>query len=96
MREILDAIEARRVSRAELLSKWEEGWSVLFGALSGLDDGALRRRVSIRGEDMSVLQALQRSVTHASYHVGQIVVLAKSFRGASWRSLSMPRVGNRP
>jgi hypothetical protein len=68
---------------------------MLFAALSGLDDDAVRRRVSIRGEEMSVLQALQRSVTHASYHVGQIVMLAKSFRGTDWRSLSMPRVSNR-
>lgn len=84
------------MTRREILeSKWDEGWSVLFGALAGLEDDALRRRVSIRGEEMSVLQAVQRSVTHASYHVGQIVMLAKSFRGTEWRSLSMPRRGSR-
>ena len=83
--------DARTVSREALLAKWDEGWSVLFNALSALDDDGLRRRVSIRGEEMSVLQALQRSVTHASYHVGQIVMLARSFRGTEWRSLSMPR-----
>jgi uncharacterized damage-inducible protein DinB len=87
--------DARGVSRHQLLAKWDEGWAVLFDALSGLDDNALRRRVAIRGEEMSVLQALQRSVTHASYHVGQIVLLAKSFRGTEWRSLSMPRVSTR-
>ena len=35
--------------------------------------------------------ALLRSVTHAAYHVGQIVYLAKKFRGAEWTSLSIPR-----
>jgi hypothetical protein len=40
-----------------------------------------------------VLQALHRSLAHASYHVGQIVYLAKSFRGEAWSSLSIPRGG---
>jgi hypothetical protein len=65
----------------------------LFDALAKLDDAALERRVSIRGEGMSVLQALHRSVAHASYHVGQIVLLAKSSRGDAWKSLTIPRGG---
>ena len=75
--------------------KWEEGWSILFAALSELGDDALGRRVSIRGEGMSALEALHRSLAHASYHVGQVVLLARSFRGATWRSLSIPRGGLR-
>ena len=35
-------------------------------------------------------EALLRSVTHTAYHVGQIVYLAKSFRGEGWTSLSIP------
>jgi Protein of unknown function (DUF1572) len=85
--------EARTVSRADLLARWEEGWSILFQALSGLSDDALGQRVTIRGEESSVLQALHRSLAHASYHVGQVVYLAKSFRGGAWRSLSIPRGG---
>jgi hypothetical protein len=85
--------EAREVTRGELLARWEEGWSVLFRTLSEMDDDALARRVRIRGEEMSVVQALHRSVAHASYHVGQVVSLAKSFRGDAWRSLSIPKGG---
>jgi Protein of unknown function (DUF1572) len=85
--------DPRTVSRAELLARWEEGWSVLFQALSGLSDDVLGARVTIRGEGLSVLQALHRSLAHASYHVGQIVYLAKSFRGGAWSSLSIPRGG---
>jgi hypothetical protein len=85
--------QAREVTRAELLARWEEGWSVLFRTLSEIDDAALARRVRIRGEETSVLQALHRSVAHASYHVGQVVYLAKSFRGDAWRSLSIPKGG---
>jgi hypothetical protein len=49
--------------------------------------------VTIRGDELSVLEALHRSLAHASYHVGQIVQLAKSYRGAEWQSLSIPRGG---
>jgi hypothetical protein len=85
---------ARETTRAGLQAKWEEGWSVLFRALSELGDGDLGRRVTIRGEDHSVLQALHRALAHATYHVGQIVLLAKSHRGEAWRSLSIPRGGS--
>jgi len=56
-----------------------------------LTDADLARTVTIRGEALSVLDALQRSVTHTSYHVGQIVFLAKHLRSTSWRTLSIPR-----
>jgi hypothetical protein len=36
-----------------------------------------------------VHEALHRSLSHASYHVGQIVYLAKALRGADWRYLSI-------
>ena len=82
---------SRTVTRADLRAKWEEGWVILFRTLSELNDEALSRRVTIRGVELSVLEALHRSLAHASYHVGQVVLLAKSFRGESWRSLSIPR-----
>ena len=83
----------RSVTRAELLAKWEEGWRVLFATLSTLDDDALVRSIAIRGEPHTVLQALHRSLAHAAYHVGQIVLLSKSFRGDGWKSLTIPRGG---
>jgi len=86
---------ARNITRPDLQAKWEEGWSTLFRTLSDLDDGALPRRVTIRREELSVLEALHRSLAHASYHVGQVVLLAKAFRGGNWRSLSIPKGGVR-
>ena len=85
----------RNAARAELMAPWDDAWSVLFTALSTLEDDALGRTVTIRGEPHSVLQALHRSLAHASYHVGQIVQLAKSYRGADWQSLSIPKGGTR-
>jgi len=84
----------RSVSRAELTGKWNDGWSVLFGALAGLDDERLDHQVRIRGVGLSVLEALLRSLAHASYHVGQIVFLAKDRQGARWRYLTIPPGGS--
>lgn len=80
----------RPVGREEVLAKWEPGWAVLFDALAGLTDDDLGATVTIRGEKMSIALALQRSVAHAAYHVGQIVYVAKSLRGDAWNTLSIP------
>ena len=80
----------RSVTPEEVRSKWEEGWNVLFQSLAALSDADLSRTVTIRGQELSVLDALQRSVTHTSYHVGQIVFLARSLRGKRWEWLTIP------
>jgi hypothetical protein len=85
-----EEFEARGVSRAELLAHWDRGWSALLGALADLTDADLNRTVTIRGKPLSVIAALHRSLAHASYHVGQIVYVARGIRGASWRFLSIP------
>ena len=74
-----------------LVGRWESGWAVLFSALEPLTDADLKRTVTIRGEPLSVLQAINRQLTHYSYHVGQMVYVAKHYAGSSWRSLSIPR-----
>jgi hypothetical protein len=78
-------------TRDELMNLWEQGWSCLFQALEPLTDADLTRTVTIRGEPHSVMQAINRQVAHYSYHCGQIVFLAKHFRGSEWKSLSVPR-----
>jgi len=80
----------RTVTRDELLEKWNGGWEALFSALDGLTDDHLRTMITIRGQSFEVHDALHRSIAHIAYHVGQIVFLAKSFRGASWTNLSIP------
>jgi hypothetical protein len=82
--------EARDVGPAEVLAKWEEGWRVLFAATAMLADADLLRPVRIRGQELSVAEALHRSLAHASYHVGQIVFLARSLRGEAWEFLTIP------
>jgi uncharacterized damage-inducible protein DinB len=78
-------------SREQVLQLWERGWQSVFSALEPLTDADLTRQVTIRGEPHSVMQTINRQIAHYAYHVGQIVVLAKHFRGENWRSLSIPR-----
>ncbi len=85
-----EEFQARSVSRSELQTHWERGWSALFVTLDALDDGHLNRTVTIRGQNLRVDEALHRSLAHVSYHVGQVVYAARILRGASWRFLSIP------
>jgi uncharacterized damage-inducible protein DinB len=80
----------RSVSKEELLAYWKSGWEVLLGALGGLRDADLEREVTIRGQPLRVVEALHRSLAHASYHVGQIVYQARALKGADWHWLSIP------
>lgn len=59
-----------------------------------LDDEKLQAVVKIRGVSLSVLDALHRSLAHTSYHVGQIVFLAKELRSGQWRYLTIPPGGS--
>ena len=78
-------------SRDQLLGFWEQNWGLLFDTLNGLEAADLERTVTIRGEAHSVLQALNRAMGHCSYHVGQITFLAKHWKGAEWKTLSVPK-----
>jgi uncharacterized damage-inducible protein DinB len=78
-------------TRAEVLKLWNDGWERVFAALEPLSDSDLERTVTIRGEPHSVMQAINRQIAHYSYHVGQIVFLAKHLNASGWKSLSVPR-----
>jgi Protein of unknown function (DUF1572) len=77
--------------REEVLSSWEQNWQLVFDTINSLQPDDLTRTVTIRGEPHSVLQAINRQVAHYAYHVGQIVFLAKHWKGAQWKSLSVPK-----
>jgi hypothetical protein len=78
-------------SRDDLMAQWEKGWSCLFAALEPLQAEDVERKVLIRGEEHSVIEAINRQLTHYAYHIGQLVFLAKHFKSAEWKSLSIPR-----
>ena len=78
-------------SKSELLKYWEEGWAVLFNTLRELSDEDLSKKVYIRNEAHSIIEAINRQLTHYAYHVGQIVFIAKWLKGTNWTSLSIPK-----
>ena len=77
--------------RESLLKYWETGWACMFAAIEPLTSSDLERTVYIRKQPHSVLQAINRQMTHYAEHVGQIIFLAKHFAGENWQTLSMPR-----
>jgi uncharacterized damage-inducible protein DinB len=83
--------EAPFQSRAEMMAAWDAGWKYVFDTLSTLTDADLGRTVTIRGEAHSVMQAITRLIAHLSYHVGQIVYIAKEYSGDRWNILTVPR-----
>jgi hypothetical protein len=78
-------------TREAILARWEAGWNVLFGAITSLTPGDLGKTVTIRNEPHTVVQAINRQLSHYSAHVGQIVLLAKHFAGRNWKTLSIPK-----
>jgi hypothetical protein len=81
-------------SRAELLEAWERGWACLLTTLKSLKREDLEKTVLIRGEPHSVPLALERSLGHTCYHVGQIVQVARIHAGEKWTTLTIPRGGS--
>jgi hypothetical protein len=80
-----------RLTRADLMARWEAGWRALFAAIEPLAAADLDRTITIRGEPHTVMQAILRQTRHYAYHVGQIVQLARHYRGGDWQTLSLPR-----
>ena len=78
-------------TRDHIIAQWERGWSTLFDAVSSLTPVDLGKTVRIRGEAHSVVEAINRQMSHYAAHVGQIVLLAKHYAGPRWQTLSIPR-----
>jgi len=78
-------------TKDDLMAYWQRGWQCVFDAIEPLTVADLGKKVFIRGEAHTVVQAINRQMTHYAYHIGQIVFLAKHFRSSEWTSLSVPR-----
>lgn len=83
--------EPQHHSIETLRELWEAGWACCLGAIEALEPSDVEKTVTIRGEPLTVMEAIQRQISHYAYHVGQIVLLARHRRGREWRSLTIPR-----
>ncbi|MEO8663967.1 MAG: DUF1572 family protein [Ignavibacteria bacterium] len=79
----------------DIQSRWERGWKCLFDSLNSLSEKDLMSEIRIRDQPMSVIEAINRQLTHYGYHLGQIVYIAKHLEGDNWKSLSVPKGGSK-
>jgi hypothetical protein len=77
-------------TKEDMMAKWDEGWKILFDALTSLSDEDLDRVIYIRNQGHTVLEAINRQLAHYPYHVGQIVLIGKMYAD-HWNSLSIPK-----
>ncbi len=78
-------------TRGSLMEFWETGWQTLFGNIEPLTVEDFEKTTTIRGEPHTIVEAINRQLTHYAYHIGQIVFLAKHLKSAQWQTLSVPR-----
>jgi hypothetical protein len=78
-------------TRESLMQYWEAGWQTLFDAIEPLTSEDFEKTITIRGEPHTIVEAVNRQLTHYAMHVGQIVFLAKHLKAADWKTLSVPR-----
>jgi hypothetical protein len=78
-------------TRPELMRRWEESFKIVFDTVASLKPEDFVKTVTIRGEPHTILQAINRSLMHTAYHVGQILYVGKHLRGAAWTVLSIPK-----
>jgi hypothetical protein len=78
-------------NKKELLEQWNKGWNCFFNAIDSIQPENLTQIIYIRNEGHTVTDALNRQLCHYSYHVGQIVFVAKMLKNDEWESLSIPK-----
>ncbi len=86
-----EEFETRAYSRAEVDALWQRGWAAVEKELASFSDADLAKTVHIRGEAMPAHEALLRAAAHTSYHVGQIVLLARISCESEWKWISVPK-----
>jgi len=78
-------------SREGLMQFWETGWQTLFDNIEPLTADDFSKTITIRGQSHTVVEAINRQLTHYAYHIGEIVFLAKHLKSTDWKTLSVPR-----
>ncbi len=78
-------------SKKELINKWEKGWQCLFEALNSINKENFETIIYIRNQGHTIIEAINRQLSHYSYHIGQIVFVGRMIKGNDWKSLSIPK-----
>ena len=86
-----EEFEIHQYTKQELIELWEKGWTCFLDTLSGLKKKDLKKKVSIRQEALTVIDAINRQLAHYPYHIGQIIFLAKIIKNKNWQNLSIAK-----
>lgn len=78
-------------TRQDIIYAWEKGWACLFDALSQVNDDNLESIIYIRNHGHTIIEAINRQLSHYSYHVGQITFIGRMLKKDAWKSLSVPK-----
>lgn len=86
-----EEFEADITTKSEMLAKWNQGWDCLFTTLDSISQEELNSKVVyIRNEGHSITEAINRQLAHYTYHIGQIVFIAK-MKCVKWKALTIPK-----
>ncbi|HEX4413304.1 MAG TPA: DinB family protein [Lacipirellulaceae bacterium] len=80
--------------RASLMAFFDSGWKACRDSIAALTADEMTKSVEIRGEKHTVPQAIQRSLTHTSYHAGQIMLIARTVHDGNWEWLTITPGGS--
>lgn len=83
--------DIKDLSKEQLTALWEKGWNCCMDAIKNLTAADLLKTIYIRGEGLTVVDAINRQMAHYPYHVGQIVYIGKMIKNEQWQSLSIPK-----
>lgn len=78
-------------TKAALLQKWEAAWQTLFTALDSVNEANFNTTVYIRNQGHTIVEAINRQLSHYCYHIGQITYIGRMLKGANWQSLSIAK-----
>ena len=86
-----DEFEVHEYSKQQLIELWNKGWECFFDAVQSLNENDLVKTITIRGEELSAIDAIIRQLAHYPYHIGQIVYVGRLIKNESWKNLSIPK-----
>ena len=75
--------------RRSLMTHFDSGWCAFEQAIESLNGDNIGKRIRIRGEPHSIPKAITRSITHITYHVGQIAIVARQVHRGDWKWLTV-------
>jgi uncharacterized damage-inducible protein DinB len=75
--------------RESLMKFFDEGWRCLEHALAQISAENVLTPIFIRGEKHTIPLAIERSLAHTAYHVGQIMLIARLVHTGDWKWLTI-------